>query len=229
MQTQSVTHFYGEDHERLDELFHRFQSLKGASLREALDNFKQFSDGLLQHIAWEEQILFPAFEQRTGMHSGGPTAAMRREHQQIQSLLGLISLELQRGEIATDGEETELRSVLSAHNLKEEHILYPAIDQMLSEPERSDIFACMGAKNESAIELDVRDLPPVRQHELIFQTFEALDPGAAFVLVNDHDPKPLCYQFGAEHSGQFIWDYLERGPEVWRVRIGKAARLDYSI
>ncbi|HUJ12055.1 MAG TPA: DUF2249 domain-containing protein [Verrucomicrobiae bacterium] len=87
----------------------------------------------------------------------------------------------------------------------------------------------MGAKNESAIELDVRDLPPVRQHELIFQTFEALDPGAAFVLVNDHDPKPLCYQFGAEHSGQFIWDYLERGPEVWRVRIGKAARLDYSI
>jgi uncharacterized protein (DUF2249 family) len=39
--------------------------------------------------------------------------------------------------------------------------------------------------------------------------------------VNDHDPKPLYYQFDAEHSGAFTWDYLESGPETWRVRIGK--------
>jgi len=43
------------------------------------------------------------------------------------------------------------------------------------------------------------------------------------VLVNDHDPKPLRYQFQAEHPGEFTWDYLESGPEAWRVRIARAA------
>jgi uncharacterized protein (DUF2249 family) len=71
-------------------------------------------------------------------------------------------------------------------------------------------------------ELDVRDLVPAQRHETIFQTYHALNPGDGFVLVNDHDPKPLYYQFQAEHSGEFDWDYLEQGPEVWKVRIGRA-------
>ena len=70
-------------------------------------------------------------------------------------------------------------------------------------------------------ELDVRDEPPARRHQLIFETYGALAPGAAFVLVNDHDPKPLYYQFAAEHAGEFTWDYLEQGPERWQVRIGR--------
>lgn len=69
--------------------------------------------------------------------------------------------------------------------------------------------------------LDVRQEPPVRRHTLIFDTFSALKPGTAFELRNDHDPKPLYYQFAAEMPGQFTWDYLEQGPLVWRVRIGR--------
>ena len=69
--------------------------------------------------------------------------------------------------------------------------------------------------------LDVRDLPPAQRHESIFAAYQALAPGAEFVLVNDHDPKPLRYQFEAEHAGQFTWDYLEAGPKTWRVRIGR--------
>ena len=69
--------------------------------------------------------------------------------------------------------------------------------------------------------LDVRAEPPARRHELIFDTYEALGSGEGFVLVNDHDPKPLRYQFEAEHAGDFTWSYLEEGPEVWRVRIGR--------
>jgi uncharacterized protein (DUF2249 family) len=69
--------------------------------------------------------------------------------------------------------------------------------------------------------LDVRSEPPVRRHTLIFNTFDALEPGAAFELRNDHDPKPLYYQFAAEQPGSFTWDYLEQGPEIWRVRIGR--------
>ena len=70
--------------------------------------------------------------------------------------------------------------------------------------------------------LDVRTLAPAQRHESIFMAYQALDVGAGFVLVNDHDPKPLRYQFEAEHPGEFTWDYLEAGPQVWRVRIGRA-------
>jgi len=70
-------------------------------------------------------------------------------------------------------------------------------------------------------ELDVRPLPPAQRHERIFATFAALPPGTSFVLVNDHEPKPLRYQFAAEHPGEYTWDYLESGPQVWRVRIGR--------
>ena len=72
-------------------------------------------------------------------------------------------------------------------------------------------------------QLDVRTEPPARRHQLIFATYEELAAGSGFELVNDHDPKPLYYQFEAEHPGQFTWEYLEQGPEVWRVRIGRPA------
>jgi len=70
--------------------------------------------------------------------------------------------------------------------------------------------------------LDVRTTAPAQRHPLIFSTFEALAPGESFVLVNDHDPKPLFYQFKFERDGQFTWDYLEQGPQDWRVRIGRS-------
>lgn len=70
-------------------------------------------------------------------------------------------------------------------------------------------------------ELDVRQMIPRDRHTSIFENYQQLEPGTAFILVNDHDPKPLYYQFEAEHKGQFTWDYLEEGPETWRVRIGR--------
>lgn len=70
--------------------------------------------------------------------------------------------------------------------------------------------------------IDVREVPPARRHPLIFETFEALALGTGFELVNDHDPRPLYYQLAAEQPGTFTWDYLEQGPTVWRVRIGRA-------
>lgn len=71
--------------------------------------------------------------------------------------------------------------------------------------------------------MDIRTLPPIQRHPLIFQRFEALAPGESFVLVNDHDPKPLFYQFQAERTGEFTWEYLEQGPAIWQVRLGRNA------
>ncbi len=69
--------------------------------------------------------------------------------------------------------------------------------------------------------LDVRELPPARRHSVIFETFEALQPGQSFTLLNDHDPKPLYYHFTIEQKGRFTWQYLEQGPTLWSVQIGK--------
>ncbi|HEY0920647.1 DUF2249 domain-containing protein [Devosia sp.] len=78
-------------------------------------------------------------------------------------------------------------------------------------------------ENEPA-QIDVRTLIPMQRHQKIFQLVAELAPGGAFVLINDHDPKPLYYQLEAEHPQQFSWTYLESGPTVWRVLISKLVK-----
>ncbi|MEO9180835.1 MAG: DUF2249 domain-containing protein [Acidimicrobiales bacterium] len=94
-----------------------------------------------------------------------------------------------------------------------------------SEPVSARSRAVLDEKRSDR-ELDVRHLAPTQRHETILASYLDLAPGAAYVLVNDHDPKPLRYQFEAEYTGQFTWDYLESGPEVWRVRIEKVSPHD---
>ncbi len=76
---------------------------------------------------------------------------------------------------------------------------------------------------QQGLVIDVRDIVPRERHPLIFNTFHGLVPGDGFLLVNDHNPKPLYYHFKAEHDDMFTWDYVDQGPEVWRVRIGRIA------
>lgn len=73
----------------------------------------------------------------------------------------------------------------------------------------------------AVIQVDVRELAAAQRHPLIMENFHGLEPGQAMELINDHDPKPLFYQFSAEYPNQFEWKYLEEGPETWRVKITK--------
>ena len=77
--------------------------------------------------------------------------------------------------------------------------------------------------------LDLRQIAPPQRHSLIFSTFEALQPGQSLELVNDHDPMPLRAQFQMRSPGQFSWNYLEQGPQVWRVEIGKSAKAEAAV
>ena len=72
--------------------------------------------------------------------------------------------------------------------------------------------------------VDVRNVIPRNRHPGIFQTFDVLAEGEEFELVNDHDPKPLYYQFLHERPDQFTWEYLEEGPMVWRVAIRRQTK-----
>lgn len=139
MNEQSIQEYFMADHNRLDHLFeaHRL-NIKSNQLT-ARNNFNEFRRGLEQHIEWEEKILFPIFEEKTGTYGMGPTTVMRMEHQEIRKQLDSIQDSLS-GENVVASEGTELIELLGSHNLKEENILYPAIDSQLTDNERQDIF-----------------------------------------------------------------------------------------
>jgi uncharacterized protein (DUF2249 family) len=81
----------------------------------------------------------------------------------------------------------------------------------------------MADQKTDTVVLDVREISPRERHPMIFSNVDALKPGETLRLVNDHDPKPLFYQLSAERPGQFDWDYVQSGPDVWQVRITKKA------
>lgn len=82
----------------------------------------------------------------------------------------------------------------------------------------------MSESANTADVVDVRSFVPAVRHAKIFELVNGLEPGASFILVNDHDPKPLYYQLEAEYPGHFSWTYVEQGPQVWCVEIGKHAK-----
>ena len=69
--------------------------------------------------------------------------------------------------------------------------------------------------------LNVTLLEPRQKHPTIFQRFDELEEGKSVTIHNDHDPKPLYYQLLGERGNTFTWEYLEEGPEWWKVRISK--------
>ena len=78
----------------------------------------------------------------------------------------------------------------------------------------------------TADEVDVRQVPKPQRHPLIFERFNDLDDGSAFVLVNNHDPKHLRDEFERDHPGAYGWEYLEAGPSAWRIRITRRSPTD---
>jgi regulator of cell morphogenesis and NO signaling len=140
---KTIRAFYEQDHDRLDELFKTFQKFKRSDFSKAKEAFKDFKFGLQRHIVWEEDLLFPLWEEKTGMSEGGPTFVMRAEHRRIGQQLEAIHDKVAEQNPDSDEEEQALLDLLGSHNMKEERVLYPAIDQVTSEEEREAVFRNM--------------------------------------------------------------------------------------
>ena len=69
--------------------------------------------------------------------------------------------------------------------------------------------------------LNVTLLEPKLKHPTIFNRFDQLNEGEILTIHNDHDPKPLYYQLLGQKGNIFTWEYLEEGPEWWRIKIRK--------
>lgn len=150
---KTITEFFEQDHDRLDELFKTFQQSKRSDFPKAKEAFKEFKFGLQRHIVWEEDLLFPIWEQKTGMSDSGPTPVMRNEHRQIGQQLEAIHQKVVSQSPDSDQEEQALLDLLGSHNRKEERALYPAIDKVTSAEERQAVFQNMDSIPEERYKL----------------------------------------------------------------------------
>lgn len=137
----SVT--FEQDHDRLDALFTSFQEQKRKDFAKATEAFLAFKFGLQRHIVREEDVLFPKWEENSGMAEGGPTQVMRTEHRLIGNCLKAIHRNVQARNPDSDKDEQRLLDLLKSHNMKEERILYPSIDQVISDEERAAMYQPM--------------------------------------------------------------------------------------
>ncbi len=120
-----LTAFATHDHRQCDLLWAEVEAAEGDS-DAALAAWQRFADAMERHFQMEEQVLFPAFEQATGMHGAGPTVVMRAEHQQMRGVLATMAEAAAAEDIdlLLDHGDT-LLMLIQQHNAKEEGMLYP--------------------------------------------------------------------------------------------------------
>ena len=129
-----ITDFMTRDHRLCDDcLVAVEQAIVSDAWELARTEFIRFRDAMLYHFLAEESVLFPRFEQRTGMYLG-PTQVMRGEHGQMRQLLAAAEAALaDRDADEYAGHAETLLIMMQQHNVKEENVLYPMCDQQLAD------------------------------------------------------------------------------------------------
>jgi len=125
----SIQHVMAHDHKRCDAIFAKAEFCASKNQwDEALKLANNFVDALLFHFQHEEETLFPAFENKTGM-TQGPTMMMRHEHEQMRELANELKTAAEnKNQDRYLGISETLLIFMQQHNMKEEQMLYPMID-----------------------------------------------------------------------------------------------------
>ncbi len=130
----NIREFMAQDHRNCDQLFANAENAASSENWEtATQAFNEFMHAMERHLGTEEQTLFPAFEEETGILAG-PTEMMRMEHDQMRELFA----EMKDAVAQQDSDEylglsETLLILMQQHNMKEEQILYSMMDQRLPE------------------------------------------------------------------------------------------------
>ncbi|MGO9004676.1 MAG: hemerythrin domain-containing protein [Beijerinckiaceae bacterium] len=135
---QLISDYMNRHHKYCDDAFARAEDMAAAGNWAGLErDCSTFLREMERHIRLEEELLFPAFEEKTGM-TGGPTAIMRMEHEQMRGMFVQMrsAMEAKDREQYLGAAET-LLILLQQHNMKEESMMYPMLDQSLGEDAHS--------------------------------------------------------------------------------------------
>jgi uncharacterized protein (DUF2249 family)/hemerythrin-like domain-containing protein len=230
---------------KLNELNMFVQNLKSkdsfVGMEQELKRLQNIAHHLVEaenHHLREEEALFPVLERHNVVE---PPSIMKMDHVEFRKRKRELFEVAQKPESLSFIEFKHrvielgeyLNRELGSHIFKEDNILYQIALQILSPEEWEQIkedcdrigYCCFtpvaDAPDSGEIELDLRSLPPFQRHDLIMQKWAELTPGRTLRIINDHDPKPLRYQFEAEFPGKFTWVYASSGPEAWEVNISK--------
>ncbi|SBT92062.1 Uncharacterized conserved protein, DUF2249 family [Streptomyces sp. DI166] len=198
---------------------------------------------LLPHAAAEEAVLYPAAhalpEARLLVES------LIGEHRALKGLVATLRDAPRSASVAADARA--LQVLFEEHVAKENGLVLPLLamtpevslaglleemhhqhadgsDTAEGEPEERQggcggTCGCGGSDDTAEPELDVRAVPHSIRHATVFGALAAVPAGGAMVLVAPHDPLPLLAQIEQHNPGVFAVDYLERGPETWRLRL----------
>lgn len=208
-----------------------------AELSHARDHLVAWCRGeLVPHAAAEERVLYAAAARFPETRLLVTT--MVAEH---RVLLGLVvDLETASHPVSLAGTARALKVVFDGHVAKENQQLLP---QLVAAPGVS--LAALLADMHEALEvedapaatgedvhdcschesepdqpvLDARAIPHALRHAAVFGALDAVRPGRGLVLVAPHDPLPLLAQLERRSPGTFVVDYLQRGPDAWRLAI----------
>ena len=128
----TIKEFLTADHSKCDDLFAKMEEKAGESLTAARELCQDFRNETERHFQMEERVMFLEFENKTGM-TQGPTAMMRQEHTQMRALMSqmLEAIDADNKDKFFGLSET-LMILLQQHNMKEEQMLYPMVQQYLS-------------------------------------------------------------------------------------------------
>ena len=193
---------------------------------------------LLPHAAAEEETLYrPAQERTEGRLLVSGTVDDRRV---LAGLLAEVASVADAVRAATA--PRALQVLFETHLKKENELLLPllASDSRVSladllegmhgalvghgrVPEGPEFdgghrYGCAEAEESGFPELDVRIVPHAIRHATVFGALDALPAHAGMILVAPHDPLPLLAQIEQRDPGAFAVEYLERGPEDWRLQ-----------
>lgn len=183
---------------------------------------------LLPHAEAEERSLYPAAAELAELTV--LTREMVAEHRVIRELVDKLAAATAPGEIVAAA--GALEAVLGIHLHKENEILLPALvaspdhsvaqllegmHEILGTPATDHACAC-GHDADATPELDARSIPHAIRHATIFGALDTLAPGHALVLLAPHDPRPLLAQLEQRAPDTFDVEYLQRGPDTWRLR-----------
>lgn len=206
-------------------------------LDQDIELFKDVSHHLVEaesHHQREEDVLFPKLKSHDITE---PVDIMKLDHEEFRQRKKTLyqfahnwrdyAFEVYKKNVCELGEY--LARELESHIFKEDNILYQIALQVLSPQEWEEIkkecdkigYCCFTPEDqqEGVVELDLRPLPPYERHEKIFAIWKKLKPGEALRIINDHNPKPLSYQFEVEYKDRYEWKYEQEGPKDWIVKI----------
>lgn len=202
-----------------------------------IELLKEISSRLVDaesHHQREEDVLFPMLKNHDVTE---PVDIMKLDHEEFRQKKKTLyhyvhnwqdySFADYKSKVLELGEY--LAGELESHIFMEDNILYQIALQVLDQKEWDQVkrecdklgycSLTPEERQERVTELDLRPMPPFERHEKIFEIWNKLKPGEALLIINDHNPKPLWYQFEAEYKGGFEWQYEQEGPKDWIVKI----------